>query len=127
MKSRLAASTRSTSVWVFCCPTASPVDSVIVNITVAITAIIASNIAAMLDFFGRLIESSWESMFDGPKLPLGRKAPYDPGHAAHRRYRVQIKPAGATPIDYSDVLAGARQRRETTGNSRGVRWRLSRR
>src|SRR5438105_993656 len=66
MKSRLAASTRSTSVWVFCCPTASPVGSVIVNITVAVAAIIASNIAAMLGLFGRLIESSWESMLVAP-------------------------------------------------------------
>jgi hypothetical protein len=52
-------------------------------------------------------------MFDGPKLPLGRKAPYDPGHAAERRFRVEIKPGGATSTDYSDVLAGARRRRET--------------
>src|SRR5260370_753416 len=74
MKSRLAASTRSTSVWVFCCPTASPVGSVIVNITVAIAAVIASNIPAMLGFFGRRIQSSRESRFYDPTQPRGKRS-----------------------------------------------------
>ena len=58
MKSRLAASMRSTSdAWVFCYPTAPPIGSVIVNITIAIAATIASNTAATRSFFGPLIES----------------------------------------------------------------------